>query len=273
MTYPAVLHLHTWRCKHAVGDVAEYVAAAVAGGCRVVGMSDHTPTPDDRWTDHRMELDQLEGYLAAVAAAKAAFPQATVLAGLECEYVAEFVGFHRDLLQSGRCDYLVQGQHFAKHQGDWLNCFEDLTDAAALRAYARDCVAGMESGLYAFLAHPDIIGCPGVAWGPDQRACADEICAAAAALGVPLEINAYGLRKAPVWATDGRRAMYPWLPFWEVAAAHGCRVVLSSDAHRPEDTVAGFSAVEAWRQRFGLEAADLAARIPMVAASGPIPVR
>lgn len=260
-TYSAVLHLHTWRCKHASGDASAYVATAVAGGCLIAGMSDHAPTLDGRWIDHRMALVQLDDYENAIHQARLANPRATVLMALECEFVEEFAAFHRDLLTTRGYDYLVLGQHFAPHQGRWLNCFSETRSPITLKAYAAALIRGMESGLYAFVAHPDIFGCGGTLWGPDQVACAEEICAASARLGVPLELNAYGLRKPFVNADDGPRPMYPWLPFWTIAARHGCQVVLSSDAHRPQDTLAGFVEINAMRKHFGLNEATLAPQL------------
>ena len=29
--------------------------------------------------------------------------------------------------------------------------------------------------------------------------------------------------------------MYPWQPFWEMAAEHDVSVIVNSDAHRPDD--------------------------------------
>lgn len=261
MGYDAVLHLHTWRCKHAVGEAIDYVAAAVAGGCGVVGVSDHMPQPDGRWSDHRMDMGQLAGYQEAVRAARRAYPTTTVLMGLECEYVPEALDFQRALLAQRGFDYLILGQHFTPMDDAWTSSFEGLVDLPSLRAYATACIRGMETGLYAFVAHPDIFGCCGTTWGPDQEACADELCAAAAALQVPLEINGYGLRKPPVDTAAGPRPMYPWLPFWAVAARHRCPVVLSSDAHRPQDTLAGHAELAALRDRYGLVEEDVAARI------------
>jgi histidinol-phosphatase (PHP family) len=180
---------------------------------------------------------------------------------MECEYVPEFMDYQRALLTERGYDYLVLGQHFSPTDDGWCSSFEWLRTRETLHAYAGACIRGMESGLYAFLAHPDIFGCCGTAWGPDQESCADEICAAARNLDVPLEINGYGLRKPTIDTPDGRRRMYPWMPFWAVAARHGCRVILSSDAHRPQDALAGHAELSVIRDRFGLAEIDMAARI------------
>ena len=42
-------HTHTFRCKHAKGDVDDYCRRALELGMETLGFSDHTALPDDRW--------------------------------------------------------------------------------------------------------------------------------------------------------------------------------------------------------------------------------
>ena len=49
MTITKNYHTHTYRCQHASGDVEDYCEAAVEQGLQVLGISDHTALPDDRW--------------------------------------------------------------------------------------------------------------------------------------------------------------------------------------------------------------------------------
>ncbi len=253
----ANLHTHTWRCKHASGDVADYVRAARDGGMRVLGMADHTPLPDGRWRDHRMDLAQLDGYIAAVRAADAAEPAVRVLLGLECDWDPVFAEFYRDELLGRRgFDYLIAGCHFTPYQGDWYSSFEEVTTPALLRAHVRQAEATMASGLFAFITHPDIFGACQARWTADTAAAARDICTAAAALGMPLELNGYGLRKP--WRHG--RPGYPWDPFWEIAAEAGVEVVLSSDAHRPQDLFAGMDQLAALVAKLGLREAVLPVR-------------
>ena len=250
------LHTHTSRCLHASEDVADYARVAAAGGMTVMGMSDHTPLPDGRWQDHRMRMAQLPGYIAAVRGCRV--PGLRVLLGMECDWAPEFASFYRDeLLARHGFDYLIAGCHFTPDGRTWVGSFDNLTTPARLRAYARQAVATMESGLFAFLTHPDLFGVCNPRWTADTKACADEICAAAVALGVPLELNSYGIRKPWVPGEDGDRPGYPWRPFWEVAAHQGVRVVLSSDAHRPTDVFAGVAEITAMRDELGLVEAEL----------------
>ncbi|HPX39764.1 MAG TPA: histidinol phosphate phosphatase, partial [Candidatus Hydrogenedentes bacterium] len=61
---------------------------------------------------------------------------------------------------------------------------------------------------------------------------------------------------------EGRRPMYPWIRFWELAAEYDIEVVLNSDAHRPEDVAANLDDAAAIAARFGLRIADLSCLEP-----------
>ena len=61
-------HTHTYRCQHASGDVEDYCQAAVEQGLQVLGISDHTALPDDRWPNVRMAFSDLPDYTAAIDA-------------------------------------------------------------------------------------------------------------------------------------------------------------------------------------------------------------
>ena len=257
-TYRYQLHTHTYRCKHASGDVPDYARVAAAGGCPILGMSDHAPLPDGRWEGVRMAMAQLDEYEAAICLAQRLQPSVRILRGLECEWMPAFDGYYRDEILGARgYDYLIGAGHFTEFEEGWKSSFEHLATTSALIRYARMMEGVMASGLFAFIAHPDLIGCCNDRWTPETAACARDLCAASVATGVPLELNGYGFRKPWRDTPEGHRPQYPWIPFWEIAAEHGVRVVLNSDAHLPEDTLANFDDLCAIRDRLGLVEADL----------------
>ena len=90
------LHSHTFRCKHASGDAADYVRHALSTGVDTYGISDHTPLPGDRFNSHRMDMVELDDYHQAIKEAQQAFPEVTVLAGLECEDFDDCRSFYED---------------------------------------------------------------------------------------------------------------------------------------------------------------------------------
>ncbi|MEK6795816.1 MAG: histidinol-phosphatase [Spirochaetota bacterium] len=243
-------HTHTARCKHAVGSVHDYVNAAINAGIGILGISDHTPLPDGRWQDVRMHMNELADYCAEIHAARR--DGITVLTALECEDFPGYRGFYRDVLVP-RVDYLIGGNHYFRMNGAMRGIYDDnILGAAELSAYAQHVIAAIGSGLYAFIAHPDLFGYAYHRWDAETQAVSRDICSAAKSFGVPLEINGYGMRKRPVPSADGERAPYPWEPFWEIAGSIGAPVVINSDAHRPEDVAAGIPEGYAIAERYGL---------------------
>jgi histidinol-phosphatase (PHP family) len=258
MGFRANYHTHTYRCQHATSDAPAYARVAADGGCEILGFSDHTPLPDGRWNDTRMRMDELPAYEQAVAEARKACPGLKILLGMECEYAPEFGAFYREeLLGKRRYDYLIGACHYTPNGNRWLNSFEDLNTTEALRAYCDYTVLSMATGLFAFIAHPDMIGCSNAEWTADTAACARDICAASVALKIPLELNANGLRKATIMTADGERPVYPWIPFWQVAAEMGVKIVMNSDAHRPDETMSGYETLAKIRDALGLVEANL----------------
>ncbi|NLZ64324.1 MAG: histidinol-phosphatase [Lentisphaerae bacterium] len=232
----ANFHTHTWRCKHATGCVADYCQMAVEQGVTVLGFSEHCPHPDGRWQAVRMQMDELPEYLAEIAAARRDFPQLRILSGLECEWVPEFEETQREyFLKEMGCDFLVGAAHSYLHDGVFESAYGRQLTAADLRAYADYTVQSMRTGLYAFYAHPDLFAMSIWEWDRAADECSRTILQAAEEYRVPLEINAYGLRKPEKEYSDGPRRMYPVRQFWELAAEYQVSVVVSSDAHQPED--------------------------------------
>ncbi len=236
---PTNWHTHTSLCKHATGSVDDYCRAAVQAGLRLLGFSDHAPLPDGRWDSVRMEWTQLGGYCRALDRARQTFPELDIRKGLECEFIPEFRTVYREVfLGEFGLEYLVGGAHWYPWRGEWVGLYGRPMTPAMLRGYTDYLVAAIQSGLFAFMAHPDLFGNAYPTWDADCRACSRAIIEASIEMDLPLEINAYGLRKPFIETPEGCRPKYPWRPFWELAGELGAPTIVSSDAHRPEDVVA-----------------------------------
>jgi histidinol-phosphatase (PHP family) len=255
-------HTHTYRCKHASGDVADYVAAAKAAGLGELGFSDHCPHPDGRFPENRMDMSDLPGYLAALKTAKAEYAAADaaprshsprIIAGLECEWAPELeTDWEEEFLGAAGLEYLVAGIHNFKHRGEWRDTYV-ISEPAELTSFAAASCGAMECGLFRFLAHPDVFCYNWMPWDENAIACARDILATSARTGLPLEINGYGFRKAMVKAPEGMRWPYPHLEFWRLAAEYDITCVVNSDAHRPIDTAASLEDGRAFAARLGLK--------------------
>lgn len=261
-------HCHTWRCGHAQGDAADYLAVASAEGARRFGFSDHTPLPIPLYPEIRMELSDLSDYIGTLRRAAADYPEIEVLAGLECEIAPELISFYQELREEYDLDYLVGAPHFFQRPGSthWYYAGAHIEDPADLRAYAEQTIALMESGLFLFIAHPDLFGASWITWDEEAKACSRDILAAAEEYDQVLEVNGNGmrlsLREDRLNPGSPGRWPYPWEPFWEMAAGYDIRVIVNSDAHQPSDALAGVRRGWQMADQWGLKPADTKAWFP-----------
>ena len=222
-------HTHTWRCNHAVGTEREYIERAIQGGIRVLGFSDHTPYPFPEGTDirTRMRLDQMEDYVETVLRLKEEYRQDIELhLGLEVEYFPAYFDALTEFLKPYPVEYLILGQHYLQVSADMPfvgRACPAQQEEERLRQYVDLCIAGMETGRFACLCHPDL--CRFTGDGDFYRSQMRRLCAAMERLQIPAEINLLG-----IW--DHRH--YPVPAFWEIAAEYRLSVILGSDAHCPE---------------------------------------
>lgn len=251
-------HNHTWRCKHAEGDVEDYCSAALTRGVPILGISDHTPFPDDRWLFRRMSYYQLDQYMTAIDKARERHDDIIILKSMECDYVPEFEPFfHEELLMRHGCDYLIGSVHWFPSRDGWIEVPDARKDKAVLREYTDYYIMAMNCRDFLFMAHPDIFGFFYTDWDAETEACSKAILAAAEDMGVFLEINSHGLRKSKISTEKGLWTKYPVRQFWELAAQYRGKVVVSSDAHRPEHVTAGLVECYDMVEHLGLEVADL----------------
>lgn len=254
----ANLHTHTYLCQHAVGDVNDYCKEAIDKKLNILGISDHTPLPDNRWQNERMDLAELLTYCQSIEQAREEFPELIILKAMECEYADEYASFYRDeLLGRLQFDYLIGAVHYFPHNGEWFDLYNNSLDAPTLTSYAKYFIDSMKSDLFLFMAHPDIFGYAYFNWDANAKACSRDILEAASALKVPLEINGNGFRKPMIKTLDGMRLKYPWEKFWEMASKYEIEVVANSDAHKPKDVVGNIQDAIAIGEKYNLKFSKL----------------
>lgn len=250
-------HTHTFRCNHAEGDVSDYAKAALGRGITVLGMTDHTPLPDNRWLDMRMPYTALPAYVRAIEKAQEGYPKLTILKGMECEWAPEYHNFFSEvLLGEYSFDYLILGCHFFPYQGRMVSSHAGVHTPARLLAYTDFLIQSMESGLFAFVAHPDLFGLTYLTWDENTVSASRDILSAAQELQIPLEINGYGLCERIIETPQGSRSAYPWLHFWELAKEYNIEVIVNSDAHHPDLVDLGLKRGTELAKNLGLKLAD-----------------
>lgn len=229
-------HTHTEYCKHAKGSASDYLTQAIASHLTVIGFSDHGPYPDDRF-GLRMDYSQLQPHLSELNLIKTEQNNKNIIQvklGLEIEYDPRETPYYTWLLDSGRCDYLLLGQHFYidKHSNA-INVYS-LTSTIQYIEYAHSVVAAMKSGFFKAIAHPDIIFVNDLPWDYNCEMASSIIIEGALHYGVHLELNANGLRRGLKEFTDGIRYQYPHPNFWKLASTHQVPTIINSDCHSPE---------------------------------------
>lgn len=252
-------HTHTRLCKHASGEPQDYLAEAAKAGCSALGFSDHCPYPSEEaamfWPETRMGESDIPVYIDWVGKAAAAAREAglgfPVYLGFECEWDRAMYSWYKDdLLGAVGADYLVLGSHWiALEGGEHLYIAEVSDSASLLRRYIDQTIEGMCSGVYKFVAHPDMFMSGWREWNEEAIACSKALLDAAEDLGIPLEVNGYGMVKRPNGTSRGTRFQYPYLEFWELVAERGLRVICNSDAHEPHLVIEN----AARARRFALE--------------------
>lgn len=227
-------HTHTYRCKHAVGNVKDYVEEALKYEGSILGFSDHTPFPDNRWLEWRMNIDELKGYIDELNKACNQYSEKIkIYKGLESEYVPEFYSFYETLLNEYKLDYLSLGLHFYQYKNQWIHADEDRMNGQQLDTYAKFLVEGMETGFFKFVAHPDFWAASYLEWDKNAEKASIYIIENALRLNIPLEVNGNGFRKAKLNTSRGKRRPYPISEFWNIAAEYSIPVIIGSDAHKP----------------------------------------
>ena len=240
-------HTHTWRCNHAEGRESEYVQCALRRGLQILGFSDHTPYifPGEYYSTFRMKMTQLDDYVKTVQSLREDYQgQIQIHLGPEAEFYPKFFPELLEILRDHSIEYLLLGQHFLGNEIGEPGSGNPTADASILKRYCTQAMDAMQTGLFTYFAHPDLLNFQG-----DRRIYEQNmrrLCREANSCRIPLEINLLGLR-------NGRN--YPNRVFLELAAEEGCRMVLGCDAHEPKalsDTSAEEKAM-ALTAEYGLE--------------------
>ncbi|MBP3656768.1 MAG: histidinol-phosphatase [Clostridia bacterium] len=240
-------HTHTARCGHACGTDEDYVRAALKQGYDVLGFADHIPWPyasGFRNPRVRMDAALMDGYLASVAGLREKYAGSIrVYAGFEAEYFPAYMPWLRDMLQEKPIDYLILGNHFDETDETGMY-FGSCRTAAQLRRYVDLTVKGLETGLFMYLAHPDLFMRSYPAFDADCRAAARDLAQACRAMDIPMEYNIHD--RYIEFAT--KRVSYPNPTFFEIAREEGVRVLIGVDAHDPMELSDGTQWARAERE-------------------------
>jgi len=233
-------HTHTPLCHHAEGWPIDYARVAAERGLAELGFADHSPMPAslEPFDDWRMALGDLPRYFEAVDEARAAFPQLPIRLGLEVDYLAGHEAWIEQLAGMADWDFLIGSVHYIAPGWDvdnpaHISRFNTQPVAEIWQLYFTAYERCIRSGLFDFVAHPDLPKKFGHRPEGDLRRFYDPVIAALAETGTAFEINTAGLRKPA-------NECYPTLEFLKLANQAGVGLLINSDAHAPQEVGAGF---------------------------------
>jgi histidinol-phosphatase (PHP family) len=222
-------HTHNVRCKHASGNVSDYVEKAIEEKYDMIGISDHAPMP--KYHKDRMDMSELNGYIEEVNEAKQKFhKQIKVYSGLEIEFYEEFNDYYKELLT--KLDYLILAPHNYFYKNNYYSAF-DIQNDTMLIGYFETIFKGVKSKYFKFVAHPDLFG-----FTYNFNDVAKEYTKRLAELCIEydfiLEFNANGLRRGIKKVHNEERYLYPYKPFWDIIKEYNVKVLVNSDCHNPK---------------------------------------
>ncbi len=219
-------HTHTPRCHHAVGSEREYIETAIKEGFKVLGFSDHTPQPypESYTSDIRMGMNELENYTETLVQLREEYKdQIKIFIGYEVEYFPKYFDTLIKELKKHPLDYIILGQHHVPDEIEGFYSGFKTDSEEKLKDYADLTVEGLKTGLFTYLAHPDLINFEG-----DEdvyKKHMSRVIETAIDMNIPLEVNMYGF-------VDGRH--YPSDRFFKFAKEYDPRFIIGCDAHKPE---------------------------------------
>jgi len=226
-------HTHTCRCHHADGTDEEYVQCAIKGGFDILGFADHTPWPyaSDFVSRTRMLPSEMEGYVQSIRALKEKYHDSIdIKIGLECEYYPDMLSWLTEIKEKYQLEYLIFGNHH--YHSDEYSPFFGMytTDEHMLHCYEESIIEGMQTGIYTYLAHPDLFL---NSYPRQDKACEEvcrNICREARKLQMPIEYNLGCAAYNELY----NEHLLPHPFFWQIASEEGCTAIIGTDAHLPE---------------------------------------
>lgn len=242
-------HTHTKLCKHAKGEIKDYVLTAIKRNLTEIGISDHMPLPDNFDPEHRMTIDEFEIYKSWYKSAIEEFDgKIKIKFGIEAEFIDERVDFVRNFIQSGNFDYVIGSVHFldgwniASHKQVWKWEGKDVNQV--YESYYQTVRKLVSSGIFDIVGHFDMIKKFGHRADKNFEELIREILKLVKENGLCIEINTSGLRHKI-------SEVYPSVEILKIIKEYKVPLTIGSDAHSPDDVGKDFDIARELIQIYG----------------------
>ncbi|HOB86745.1 MAG TPA: histidinol-phosphatase HisJ family protein [Bacillota bacterium] len=246
-------HLHTPLCRHALGSLEEYLAAAEQKGLKEIGIADHFPlellgfAPEAQVT---MEAEELPGYVESVLRLSSRSGPTGVKLGIEADYIPGTEERLERELSRYPWDYVIGSVHFMDgwdfSHPFFVQEYEKRDLVAVYDRYFQLVREACRTGLFDTIGHPDVIKKFGYRPEVDLEPYWVEIASVLKETGTCFELNTSGL-------DTPAEEFYPGRPFLEILCRAGVGVTLGSDAHEPESVGRHFDRALALLRQVGFK--------------------
>ncbi|MRJ02513.1 MAG: histidinol-phosphatase HisJ family protein [Epsilonproteobacteria bacterium] len=229
------LHNHTKLCKHAVGEMSEYIERAIGAGVGIFGFSDHAPMEFDQ--TYRMALEEAPLYEERVRGLRELYRgEIEILLGYEVDFLP---GLMEEQILKADVDYLIGSVHFLPQHVDgssqlwgfdnpeFIGHYEKVDRDRLWEEYLYIVSQMVESGLFQIVGHIDLLKVFNFKPSGDLSLLTHELLERIEKSGMAVEINSAGLRK-PVGE------QYPSRELLEEIFKRGIPITFGSDAHEPD---------------------------------------
>jgi histidinol-phosphatase (PHP family) len=224
-------HIHTSLCKHAEGDIHEYVELAIELGMTEICFTDHNPFNDNFDPGHRMAEREMELYMNTIQMCRGKYREISILTGIEMDYIEGYEEYIEDFTGQYPFDIVIMAVHYIKHwtEKNWVFAYEYTEDTLPeqYHDYFEAVAKGIATGLFDVVGHLDIIKRPGYPVMDTNAEDVEGILDMTKEAGMSIELNTSGLRKYI-------NETYPTMDIMARAVEKEIPVILSSDAHKPE---------------------------------------
>ena len=215
-------HTHSKWCHHGDGEIEDYIKEALKNNFVELAITDHVCHVDrfswlrpEEFSDFDKDLNRcVEEYQDRIK----------VIKGFECEYIPAVMDQYKRYREEYGYELFILGQHVAGDDGEY-NMFGP-KDSDVIKRYCQDVITGLQTGFFAYLAHPDVClieYAPG--WDKVCEQGFKDIFKTCEELRIPVEFNCNGYRY---------KKEYPNSECWKLAKEYDLKYMIGSDAHSPE---------------------------------------
>jgi histidinol-phosphatase (PHP family) len=231
-------HLHTRLCKHASGEINEYVEWAIQLGLKEIAFTDHIPLPNNYDIAHRMHEREIEIYLDWLANMRKSYPEIIIRYGIEADYIEGLEEYLEQFLKNYQFDIVIMSIHFIKKwpKGDWVfnYSFPERTPDDIFKDYITAMIKGIRTELFDVVGHADLIKLPGQSLVQLVPNLVQELLKEIKSAGMAIEINSSGYRREI-------NESYPGFDWLGMIKEYQIPITTGSDAHLPSQIALNFS--------------------------------